>query len=842
MAYQPQPIDTSRVQLSDEILALTERLAANAHDIWAAGRLAEGWRYGPARCDATKETPCLVSYADLPDSEKEYDRKSALATLRAIVALGYQIVPHRPVVWLRRAENRVQRQHLDRWNEELQRVFPESSTTQITVCDVFGGFTADEQQRIVLGVQWQTGESFGSHIVKLGTKQQVGKDDDGWRRCIMGRGVGSPVLLSLACHSLDESGDRVAVVYEDAYRLFGTDTATESPKWLELAADWAVWDSRPDVLSVERVLIQVFGELDRCLYQGSRQEAARPREFYRSEVTKPPKSGGPTASARWATDEFSQLRRDAIWLITSRDKPCDPQPPRYLDPVDYLSWALEFGHVPPTLVGRAHGDLHGRNILVGVVRGEVEQPVVIDYGDMAEDNLPVWDFVKLECELKTRMLPDLFSQSAAREALAQTAPRVRPAPRTHGAPAGQSHSPRLLETAACADRLEFAFQFESLLDQLTVRLISGHDAETALPAERRRITGHPAIDKALCLIYRIRQEAALRLGYRRDRSRAWHDEYYLALCAYGVLKAKWDIERPQLEWSLISAGVAAAGLSSAQQIRSLCAAPLPDSLELSQDVASHLVPLNWAHRLWSEHRYAEACQLLEQACQRFPAAVTLNAEYALCLAAAGRLDEAMRQVDQLRPLCPVFGDDETLCRLGRIFKDLGDQAWRNDPDQPGHASFVEQRHGGWQLYRSALKLYREAFEIRHDYFPGINAATLAALLGEREEAARLAETVLKTCHETDVEHPAERFWVYATEGEASLLVGRASEATQFYRNALSTLYPANKPGLVQPMYNQLCRLYWCLGPATVQGVVDLLQQRGALDDIQPGPFLNCGRR
>jgi ryanodine receptor 2 len=840
MNYDPQPIETSVIELSPEILSLTEWLAENTHDIWAAQRLADGWSWGPERNDARQETPCLVPYADLPDSEKQYDRKAALATLRAIVALGYQIVPHNPVVWLRRAENRVQRQHLDRWNEELRRAFPVSSTTQITVCDVFGGFTADERQRIVLGVQWQTSESFGSHIVKLGTKQQVGKDYDGWRRCVMGRGVGSHVLLSLGFHPLDE--DRVAVVYEDAYRLFGTDTATESPKWLELAADWAVRDSRPDVLSVERVLIQVFGELDRCLYQGAREDAARPGEFYRKEVTKPPKSGGPSANERWETDEFVQLRRDAIWLITSRDKPCDPQPPRYLDPVDYLNWALEFGHIPPTLVGRAHGDLHGRNILVGVIRGEVDQPVVIDYGDMAEDNLPVWDFVKLESELKTRILPDLFSQPAARETLARAAPRVRPAPRTQDASTGWGHSPRLLETAACADRLEFAFQFESLLDQLTTRVISRHDAETSLPADQRRITGHPAIDKALCLIYRIRQEAALRLGYRRNRSWLWHDEYYLALCMYGVLKAKWDIERPQLEWSLVSAGVAAASLSSAQQIQSLCESPLPASPKLSRDVASHLVPLNWAHRLWTEHRYAEACQLLEQARQRFPAAVTLNAEYALCLAAAGKLDEATRQVDQLRPLCPVFGDEETLCRLGRIFKDLGDRAWSNDPDQPDHATFVAGRHSGWQLYRSALRLYREAFEIRHDYFPGINAATLAALQGEHREAERLAEGVLKSCHETDVDHPDERFWIYATEGEASLLVGRDREALQFYRNALSALFPANKPGMVQPMYNQLCRLYWCLGPATVQGVVDLLEQRGALNDIQRGPFLNCGRR
>ena len=91
MAYAPRPIDTSRVTLSAELLALTERLAEHAHDIWAKGRMAQGWTYGPERNDAAKQHPDLVPYADLPDSEKEYDRKTAMETLRAIIALGYRI-------------------------------------------------------------------------------------------------------------------------------------------------------------------------------------------------------------------------------------------------------------------------------------------------------------------------------------------------------------------------------------------------------------------------------------------------------------------------------------------------------------------------------------------------------------------------------------------------------------------------------------------------------------------------------------------------------------------------------------------------------------------------------
>jgi ryanodine receptor 2 len=79
------------VKLTDDILDLTELLARNAHDIWACQRLADGWRYGPRRDDARKEHPSLVPYEELPESEKEYDRSTALETLKAMIARGYRV-------------------------------------------------------------------------------------------------------------------------------------------------------------------------------------------------------------------------------------------------------------------------------------------------------------------------------------------------------------------------------------------------------------------------------------------------------------------------------------------------------------------------------------------------------------------------------------------------------------------------------------------------------------------------------------------------------------------------------------------------------------------------------
>lgn len=89
--YTPKPIDTSNIKLPEELLELTEKIAENVHENWSAGRIAEGWTYGQKRDDHKKTTPCLVPYGELPDTEKEYDRVTALQTLRLIVALGYKI-------------------------------------------------------------------------------------------------------------------------------------------------------------------------------------------------------------------------------------------------------------------------------------------------------------------------------------------------------------------------------------------------------------------------------------------------------------------------------------------------------------------------------------------------------------------------------------------------------------------------------------------------------------------------------------------------------------------------------------------------------------------------------
>lgn len=90
--YSPKPVDTTGISLSTDIVELGERIAENVHDVWAESRIRDGWSYGEQRDDATKKHPCLVPYSELSDSEKEYDRNTAMETLKLITKFGYKIV------------------------------------------------------------------------------------------------------------------------------------------------------------------------------------------------------------------------------------------------------------------------------------------------------------------------------------------------------------------------------------------------------------------------------------------------------------------------------------------------------------------------------------------------------------------------------------------------------------------------------------------------------------------------------------------------------------------------------------------------------------------------------
>lgn len=89
--YIPKPIDLSDVELPAELIELREAMAENTHEVWAAKRRAEGWRYGPHRDDELKQTPDMVPYSQLTEGEKSYDRETAMNAIKLLIKLGYKI-------------------------------------------------------------------------------------------------------------------------------------------------------------------------------------------------------------------------------------------------------------------------------------------------------------------------------------------------------------------------------------------------------------------------------------------------------------------------------------------------------------------------------------------------------------------------------------------------------------------------------------------------------------------------------------------------------------------------------------------------------------------------------
>jgi len=89
--YSPNPINVSQVEMPKDLNKLMEQIAEQVHEVWAAKRIEEGWQFGLERDDRLKTHPCLIPYAELPESEKEYDRETAKQSLKLIMKLGYHV-------------------------------------------------------------------------------------------------------------------------------------------------------------------------------------------------------------------------------------------------------------------------------------------------------------------------------------------------------------------------------------------------------------------------------------------------------------------------------------------------------------------------------------------------------------------------------------------------------------------------------------------------------------------------------------------------------------------------------------------------------------------------------
>ncbi|XP_035389751.1 ryanodine receptor 2 isoform X1 [Electrophorus electricus] len=89
--YKPSPMDLSHIKLASTQEAMVDKLAENAHNVWARDRIRQGWTYGIQQDVKNKRNPRLVPYALLDDRTKKSNKDSLREAVRTLLGYGYNL-------------------------------------------------------------------------------------------------------------------------------------------------------------------------------------------------------------------------------------------------------------------------------------------------------------------------------------------------------------------------------------------------------------------------------------------------------------------------------------------------------------------------------------------------------------------------------------------------------------------------------------------------------------------------------------------------------------------------------------------------------------------------------
>jgi len=426
---------------------------------------------------------------------------------------------------------------MDRLNDILAATFPGQA---VVVKDQVLGYRPKKDMFVLMVEVFgpDDAERLGPYVVKIGPVDRIEREIQGWDSCRPPGLRNDLVFLELKKGPKISNPPSMSLVYGDAQQFLGV--ALTVP--FETAALETVRTGFPRILSVCLVLVELFERIGFLLYSQAYVDDPAQKDFtfdlFRLDIT----------LDRWTGDPFCQAaRRDVNTLAKSGA--C-----QFLDPIDYLKYVRQFvpwmatkpddkrekempaatpdapelpdlprpaipDLVPRMLRGCAHGDLHGRNILVGLVRQRAMWPTVFDYENMGPCNLIGWDFVKLETELKIRAYIDVFAGTTTAQFIAEI------------------------------QRLEIA-----LNEQTEQSHLSRSWPEIGDPATRE--------DRLKTILLMIRRMASEQLGESHGRPNDWLEEYYFLLACYGVYTSRFEnLQMRERYGALLSAGVATARLT-----------------------------------------------------------------------------------------------------------------------------------------------------------------------------------------------------------------------------------------------------------------------------------------
>ncbi len=665
--------------------------------------------------------------------------------------------PH--VSWTRRAEKRcnaalesepnlvVARDDRAELVRRLQTAFADG--IDVVVLNYYVGFKKRPGEHI-LRVDVFRPHAANTYVVKLAGSERLAREHDAWAQC--GLSDTNPVFMPLlAVPDPLDAGHLCALAYQDAEAHIGS----EGTLWFETAVQHSVRFNWPTVESIRSVLRDVYAQTSR-LYDSARLQAARSVGIETMPIREQP--GGRHqlngTLELWNRSPATTIRRriNAAFHIGFTG---------FVDPVNYFVFLdreqQKASILPKQLRGLAHGDLHGRNLLVGIdEREEAKFPSLFDYEHIHRDNLIGWDFAEMETELKTRcyehVFPDVDEPSRVR--------RI------------QEFEWRLMEATRQAHETN---QWSD-------------EPAASLTAEGRLFS----------ILLGIRQEAHATLSRPRAGSIEWLYEYLFLLGAYGLTTVRYENQPPQERTAAyISAGVAAAFWEN------LCgprAAP-PDDLVTLQNwpCPSYQAPLAVAYR-WNrgdERERGQAEQLLNCLIKRYPAALHVCFEWAFNRAKQGRSDDALKSLKQIHE---TFGDamgEDAYSLWGRCYKEAGDRNLENGRRcERGSAEQRSSFEDADDAYILAVARYQQAYDVEGGFFPGINLATLLFLraglntcLDRPSEAASLRQQssdLAVTLGQSKLREklPDDNIWRRATQAEAAILRRDWSYAALRYRAAL----------------------------------------------------------
>lgn len=389
----------------------------------------------------------------------------------------------------------------------LRTVFPDAETTLIQ--SIAEGFRRRDGEFILLLEVTQNGATTPA-VVKLGPADKLKKELDNWLSC-KPKGLTHDIVLMNLEPIYDDQEKLIALAYADAEQLIGVDQTMN----LETAMLEAVRLGVPTIESVADLIFQLYQRLGLLLYRHSFNDAPP------ASVEEPNEQGLFTRiDSHWFDnlEAWEKNPGEAFSLRSSIPTQLDNSPleKHFRDPAYMLRYVSQYTEpwqfIPQMLRGRAHGDLHGRNVLVGRVKDRVLWPAVYDYGDMGTSNLVAWDFAKLETEFKQRAYPLVFSSAGF------TAQVIEFEKNVHIATEMARNTgtwPRLSEPSSSSDRMQW-------------------------------------------LLLQLRRNAMDHLS-QQGRSRLWLAEYYFVLVVYGLNAARFGNLTPvEALGAYLSSGCAAA--------------------------------------------------------------------------------------------------------------------------------------------------------------------------------------------------------------------------------------------------------------------------------------------